>query len=70
VTEEADNGRFLSHSSYFFLGNSLPSFQEYAPRKQRWKWAWTVETQEDQILGGKTMMRKCNGWAEWEWWWW
>jgi len=32
VTEEADNGGFLSHSTELSLDNSLPSFQEYAPR--------------------------------------
>jgi len=31
VTEEADNGGFLSHSTGLSLDNSLPSFQEYAP---------------------------------------
>jgi len=31
VTEEADN-EFLSHSTGLFLDNSLPSFQENAPR--------------------------------------
>jgi len=32
MTEEADSGGFLSHSTDLSLGNSLPSFQEYAPR--------------------------------------
>jgi len=31
VTEDADNGGFLSHSTGLSLDNSLPSFQEYAP---------------------------------------
>jgi len=29
MTDETDNGRFVSHSAYS-LGNSFPSFQEYA----------------------------------------
>jgi len=33
MTEEADNGGFLSHSTGLFLDNSMPSFQEYAPRE-------------------------------------
>jgi len=35
VTEEADSYGFLSHSTGLSLDNSLPSFQEYAPRR-RW----------------------------------
>jgi len=31
VTEEADNGGFLSHSTGLSLDNSLSSFQEYTP---------------------------------------
>jgi len=32
VTEETDNGGFLSHSTGLSLDNFLPSFREYAPR--------------------------------------
>jgi len=34
VTEEADNGGFLLHSTGLSLDNSFPSFQEYSPRKK------------------------------------
>jgi len=32
MTEEADNGGFLSHFTGLSLNNSLSSFQEFAPR--------------------------------------
>jgi len=31
MSEEADNGGFMSHSTGLSPDNSLPSFQEYAP---------------------------------------